>query len=91
MEKHSKARIPTVDELARAFNYIENEFVIKEGRISGEHWAEGLAFGRYAGDADDKLQAKEALKQLSAAKWLHIAERANRLLVEQGEAPRYVA
>lgn len=91
MEKHSKARMPTVDELARAFRYIENEFVIKEGRISGEHWAEGLAFGRYAGDSEDKLQAKEALKQLSAAKWLHIAERANRLAVEQGEKPRYVA
>ena len=89
-EKHTKARMPTIDELARAFRYIENEFVIKEGRISGEHWAEGLAFGRFEGDSEDKHQAREALKQLPRAEWLRIAERANYLSREQGEAPRYV-
>lgn len=89
-EKHAKARMPTIDELARAFRYIENEYVLKEGRIDSEQWAEGLAFGRYAGDADDKLQAKEALKQLTTGVWLRIAERANYLSREQGEAPRYV-
>jgi len=90
-EKHSKARMPTVDELARAFRYIENEFRIKDGRVSMEQWAEGLAFGRFAGDADDKYQAKEMMKQVSAATWLRAAERANALSREQGEAPRYVA
>jgi hypothetical protein len=89
-EKHSKARMPTIEELARAFAYIEVEFVIKDGRIDGEHWAEGLAFGKYAGDADDKRQAKEALKQLPHAEWLRIVERANYLAQEQGDAPRYV-
>jgi hypothetical protein len=89
-EKHSKARMPTIDELARAFRYIEREFVIKGGRIDGEHWAEGLAFGRYAGDAEAKFQAKEALKQLPHAEWLRIAERANYLAQEQGEDARYL-
>ena len=89
-EKHSKARMPTLDEIARALRYIEREFVIKGGRIDGEHWAEGLAFGKYAGDAEDKLQAKEALKQLPHAEWLRIAERANYLAREQDEAPRYL-
>jgi len=90
-EKHSKARMPTIDELARAFSYIEREFVIKEGRIDMEQWAEGLAFGqRYCADEEDKRQAKEALKQLSRAVWLRAAERANYLLREQGEAPRYL-
>ena len=89
-EKHSKARMPTVDELARAFRYIENEYVIKDGRIDMEQWAEGLAFGRYAGDADDKRQAKAMIDQVSAATWLRAAERANRLAREQDEAPRYV-
>lgn len=89
-EKHSEARMPTIDELARAYRYIENEFVIKDGRISSEHWAEGLAFGNYAGDSDDKHQAREALKQLPHAEWLRIAERANYLARRQSEAPRYL-
>lgn len=89
-EKHSKARMPTLDELARAFRYIENEYVIKDGRIDMEQWAEGLAFGRYAGDAEEKRQAKEMLKQQPHAAWLRAAERANRLAREQDEAPRYL-
>lgn len=89
-EKHAKARMPTVDELARALRYIESEFVIKGGRVSAEHWAEGLAFGRYAGDDDHKFQAEHMLEQLSAGKWLRIAEQANYLAREQGEAARYV-
>jgi hypothetical protein len=89
-EKHSKARLPTIDELARALRYIEHEYVIKEGRIDAEQWAEGLAFGRYAGDAEDKRQAREALKQLPRGTWLRIAERANYLAREQGEAARYL-
>jgi len=88
-EKHSKARMPTLEELARAFRYIKNEFVIKGGHIDGKQWAEGLAFGRYAGNAEEKRQAKEALKQLPHAEWLRIAERANYLAQEQGETARY--
>ena len=89
-EKHSKVRTPTIDELARALRYIENEYVIKDGRIDMEQWAEGLAFGRYAGDAENKHQAKEAFKQLPHAAWLRAAERANYLAHEQGEAARYL-
>lgn len=89
-EKHSKARMPTIDELARAFRYVENEYVIKDGRIDMEQWAEGLAFGRYAGDAEEKRQAKEMIKQQPQTAWLRAAERANRLSREQDEAPRYL-
>ena len=88
-EKHSKARMPTIDELARALRYIENEYVLKD-RIDMEQWAEGLAFGRYAGDAEEKRRAKEAFKQLPHAAWLRAAERANYLAREQDEAPRYL-
>ena len=88
-EKHSKARLPTIDELARALRYIENEYVIKD-RIDMEQWAEGLAFGRYAGDADDKRRAKEMFGQVSEATWLRAAERANRLSLDQDETRRYV-
>lgn len=90
-EKHSKARLPTVDELARGLSYVEREYTLAEGNIDGEQLAEGLAFGRYAGDAEDKRWARELLDQISAAKWLRIAERANYLSREQDEAPRYVA
>ena len=89
-EKHSKARLPTIDELARAFRYIENEYVIKDGRLDMEQWAEGLAFGRYAGDAEAKRHAKEAFKQVPSAAWLRAADRANYLAREQGEDPRYL-
>lgn len=89
-ERHSKARMPTIDELARAFRYVEVEYVLRDGRIDMEQWAEGLAFGRYAGDAEAKLQAKDAVKQLPRADWLRAAERANYLSREQGETPRYL-
>jgi hypothetical protein len=88
-EKHAKARMPTIDELARALRYLENEYVLK-GKIDSEQWAEGLAFGRYAGDAENKHQAREMLGQLSTGQWLRIAERANYLAREQDEAPRYL-
>jgi len=89
-EKHAKARMPTIDEIARALRYVENEYVIKNGRIDMEQWAEGLAFGRYAGDADDKRQAKEAFQQLPSAAWLRAADRANYLAREQGDVARYL-
>lgn len=90
-EKHAKARLPTVEEIARAFLYIENEYVLKDGRVDSEQWAEGLAFGRSRDiDSEDKRRAKEVLAQLSSGKWMRIAERANYLAREQNEAPRYV-
>ncbi len=90
-EKHSKARMPTVDELARAFLYIEREFVLRDDRISAEHWAEGLAFGQRSSlDEESKRQAREALQQLSHGDWLRIAERANQISRDQHENPRYL-
>jgi hypothetical protein len=90
-EKHSKARMPTVDEIARAVRYVEHEYTLADGGMDMEQLAEGLAFGRYAGDADDKRWARDLFNQVSAANWLRAAERANYLAREQGEAPRYVA
>lgn len=89
-EKHSKARMPTVDEVARALRYVEREYVIKGDRIDVEQLAEGLAFGRYAGDTDEKRRAKMMLDDVSAATWLRATERANHLAREQGEAARYL-
>ena len=90
-EKHSKARMPTAADVERALLYVEREYTLADGNIDGEQLAEGLAFGRYAGDAEDKRRAKELFAQLPAAKWLRLAERANTLSREQDEAPRYVA
>lgn len=88
-EKHSKARAPTLDEIARALEYVEREYVIKNGHVDAEQWAEGLAFGRYAADAENKRRAKEVIGQLSTGEWRRIAERANYLARQQGEAERY--
>lgn len=88
-EKHTKARVPTLDELARAYSYIEREYVTRDG-IDGEQWAEGLAFGqRSSVDIEDKEQARHALEHFDHATWLTIAERANYLASEQGEPQRY--
>lgn len=90
-EKHSKARMPTIDEIARAVRYVEHEYTLADGGMDMEQLAEGLAFGRYAGDAGDKRWARDLFDQISAANWLRAAERANYLAREQGETPRYVA
>jgi hypothetical protein len=91
-EKHSKARMPTMDELARALRYLEREYVFDDdGRIDMEQWAEGLAFGqRFAADAWYAQQAREVFPQLAPADWLRIAERANYLAHEQGERANYL-
>lgn len=92
--KLSSARMPTLDEVARAYSYIEREYtgnLEKYARIDMEQWAEGLAFGQtYGAEPEDKLQAKDALKQLPDAEWIRAAERANRLLSEQGQSAKYV-
>ena len=90
-EKHSKARMPTLDEIARALRYVEAEYVIKDGKVDGEQWAEGLAFGqRIAADAEDKARAKEVVGQFPDGAWMRVAERADYLAREQGEPARYV-
>jgi formylglycine-generating enzyme required for sulfatase activity len=69
--------IPTETQLAHAIAYIRDEFTLDDGRVTGEQWAEGLAFGqRRTIDADDRYQASAALPQLSDAKWREIAARA---------------
>ncbi len=90
-EKHTKARLPTIDELARALTYIEREYVLREGRADMEQLAEGLAFGQRSSiDSEDKRRAKEMFEQVSSGTWLRVAERANYLSREQNEAPRYL-
>lgn len=90
-QKHARARLPTINELAHAFSYIEREYSLKDGRISSEQWAEGLAFGQnYSVDSTDRHQANEAFKQLSEGTWLRIAERANYIAREQQLPQRYV-
>lgn len=86
--KHSKARLPTEAELARALNYAEGEFHLR-GHVSAEQWAEGLAFGRGTPEPEDKRRVRHMIGQLSDAQWLRIAERANHLAQREGEAPRY--
>lgn len=84
-------RPPTIAELADAFAYVEAEFVIKDGHVDGEHWAEGLANARPGRGRDDRYQrvAREIYPQLSAEKWQGITARADYLRARESEAPRF--
>ena len=88
-EKHAKSRLPTLGELAHAFSYVEREFKLG-GKISGEMWAEGLAFGqRSSVDCEDTWQAEDALAQLDARSWLIITDCADALARQEGWPERY--
>jgi predicted phosphoribosyltransferase len=90
-EKHARSRLPTLAELAHAFSYVEREFSLRDKKISGEMWAEGLALGqRSSVDLEDQWQAEDALEQLDAASWLQVTSRANALAREHGEPERYL-
>lgn len=88
-ERHGKTRVPTVDELACALSYIENEFLLEDGQIDGEQWAEGLAFGRYPGCERDKVAAGEILPQLSRSEWARLTARADHLAEGEGMQPKF--
>lgn len=90
-------RVPTLKEIAAAWNYIENEFTFS-GTADGEQWAEGLAFGRSIDGLEkhdrhqyQKLmrEAVELKSQLSEEQWGWIAARADYLAREQGERPKF--
>jgi hypothetical protein len=67
------ASMVTVEILAAAFSYIENEFRISDGIITAKMWAEGIAFGqRCCVDSRDIAQARAALAQLPAVVWADI-------------------
>jgi hypothetical protein len=91
-------RVPTLEELASAWYFIEHEYTLKEGNIDGEQWAEGLAFGRSIDGLKkaDPVEYRELLAmakdfkgQLSDDNWAMIAARADRLRVDQGEVPKF--
>lgn len=86
-------RVPTIDELASALRYIEGEFRLKDGMITGEMWAEGLANGRAIKDPDHSeyvADARDMLPQLSDSAWRAITRHADRIRADDfGEAPRY--
>jgi hypothetical protein len=88
-----KLRTPTDQELADALCYIEREFVIRDGLISGEHWAEGLAMhdavAYFPASADHIAQVRAVRPQLSESAWIGIAERADYLRFSEAMAPRF--
>lgn len=91
-------RVPTDDEIASAWRYIENEYTLKEGNVDGEQWAEGLAFGRPIGELakvdpswhrELMAAAKHVRQQLTEDQWAMIAARADRLRADQGEVAKF--
>ncbi|HET9061827.1 MAG TPA: hypothetical protein VFO62_00930 [Candidatus Binatia bacterium] len=91
-------RVPTDDEIAAAWRYIENEYTLKEGNVDGEQWAEGLAFGRPIGELakvdpswhrELMAAAKHVRPQLTEDQWAMIAARADRLRADQGEVAKF--
>ena len=82
-------RTPTIEEIAAAWHYIDNEYTLKDGGVDGEQWAEGLAFWTYAPSRDELAVAREIKPQLTDAQWQSIAARADYLRFEQHEPPRY--
>lgn len=91
-------RVPTDEEIASAWRYIENEYTLKEGNVDGEQWAEGLAFGRPIGELAkvDPTWHRELMEaarhvrpQLTDEKWSMIAARADRLRAEQNEVAKF--
>lgn len=89
-EKYGKARIPTLDELSAAASYIYREYIIDD-QISGDQWAEGLAFSsRNPGHSGSMEIAREAFAQLPPGEWISIAELANQMAIDQRERPRFL-
>lgn len=94
------SRLPTISELALAFNYIDSEFRTTD-TVSSEQWAEGLANAHDVARLDGIAQcdpcwhrvlmhrAKEAYPQLSEQSWKQIAARADYLRACEGDQPRY--
>lgn len=83
-------RMPTVREIAQAMAYIEREFQPDRRGISGERWAEGLAFGEHASvDKSHEVEAQHMLPQFDTATWLEIAAHADELRGRDGFPPRF--
>lgn len=77
---------PSVEDIASAYEYITREFMISDGFIHSEMWAEGLAFGSCRPSADDLRVAAEALPQLTTEQWILIAHHAQRMRLTGGFA-----
>lgn len=77
---------PTLDELASALSYIRSEWVLEDGWIDSEQWAEALAFARYRGEPDDYRDARECEAQLTPRQWADIAARAAHMWAYDGFA-----
>ena len=77
---------PTLDEFASALSYIRSEWVLEDGWIDSEQWAEALAFARYRGESDDYRGARECEAQLTPRQWSHIAARAEHMRACDGFA-----
>lgn len=86
-------RIPTREEIALAYLYIEVEFKLDDGKIWAAEWAEGLAWHdeRKSGKPDREAyhHADTSIPQLTEAQWRHLAAWADNIRVEQFERPRY--
>lgn len=81
-------RVPTLTELARAFSYIEGEFVIREGIVRADMWIEGLAWGgSHEIDESDMLVAQETFPQLTPEVWTNFTAAADDLRAKRGIGP----
>ena len=84
-------RTPTEQEIADAYRYIDREYMVEDGRIDGEQWAEGLAFALYRGSEHELAIAREVRPQLTDDQWRVIAARADYLRLDQCLGPLFDA
>ncbi len=75
-------------DIARALNYIDGEFSFQEGdKVTGEHWAEALAYGRPDLWRPWELErARDQFEQLPESAWADIFARAEYMHTHDGVA-----
>lgn len=78
---------PSLADLASAVEYIAAEFDLSSMKISGELWAEGLAFSTITNPSHWAYTvAQEALPQLSKTAWQALVVRAQHMRLTGGFA-----
>ena len=83
---------PSDEVLARALRYLENEFVVRDGRVDGEMIAESLGFydERYPKPTSDELSyARSFAPEFDDSQWRELLARADHLRTRDGLPRRF--
>lgn len=66
-----------IERVAIALRYAKNEWVLADGIIHGDQWAEAFAFGRFLPEDSEKEEAKSIIEtwEANGVEWRAFAER----------------